>query len=250
MEKLKYSILMLDDHPESLSFILAQLSDIPYLEEPVVVSDVHVAFDLLRESEFDILFLDMDLGHPEIDGIKFMSMLSNPPVTVALSSFSEYVYKTADVGIKRFCGKLISIRTITELMEELVEEVDRKERKRARSIKTLEIKDVSGHEVQIKIDDIYYGEIDNNTLTLYMEEGTVILRSTMKAFLEKLPPQRFAKPHNSYFVSLEKIIMVHKKTIHFAGSRSNESLNITQEAMAEFKHKYQIFKQNHSRRGE
>lgn len=240
---------MLDDRPESLNYILALLSDIPFLEEPIVVSDVLVAFELLRERDIDILFLDMDLQHPDIDGIRFMSMLKNPPVTVACSGFSEYVYKTADVGIKRFYGKTMSARVMDELLEELVEEVDKKQSLITKDLQEIKMKDISGEEVLIILDDVYYGEIDNNILTIYMEGGTIVVKTTLKAFLERLPAHRFAKPHNSYFVSLAKIHAVIKKNIYLSGSRKDDVLHITQEAAPKFNRAYEVYKQNYVRKG-
>lgn len=249
MEKLKYSILMLDDKPEDLGYLLELLRDVPYLEEPIVLSDVMEAFKLLQVQDIDILFLDMDLGQQDMDGVTFFSMLRNPPVTVACSGFSAYVYKTSERGIKRFYGKTMSVRAMDALLNELVAEVDRKNNLVVRDLQEISVLDVSGEEVQLELDDIYYGEINNNILTVYMEEGTVMLKMTLKGFLAKLPSHRFAKPHNSFFVSLAKVDYVARKNIYLSGTYKDEVLHITQEYAPNFNRACAVYKQNYVRKG-
>lgn len=244
MQKLKYKMLMLDDKPDSLGFLLAMLEEIPFIEKPVLHSDPMKAFKAITEGDFDILFLDMDLQHPELDGIKFMAMLKNPPVTVACSGHSEYVYKTTEVGIERFHGKTMSSRLLGDLMKVLVKEVDTREEAARRDVTELLVRTLEGQDVIVKVSDIYYGDIDNNTLTLHLEEGTVATRMTLKAFLNKLPATNFAKPHNSYFVSLAKVDGINGKKVYLSQRGKDESVPMSQEFAAAFKHKYKIYKQN------
>jgi DNA-binding LytR/AlgR family response regulator len=72
---------------------------------------------------------------------------------------------------------------------------------------------------------------------------------TLKGFLAKLPPHRFAKPHNSFFVSLAKVDLVVRKNIYLSGSRKDEVLHITQEFVLNFNRAYEVYKQNYGRRG-
>lgn len=248
MQKQKYNILLLDDKPSTLVYLIKMMSEISFLGQINVQSDWKECLHKIDELDIDILFLDMDFGNAEIDGNKWISMLTDPPVTVACSSFSNYVYRSREVGIKYFIGKTPSFRALEVLINDVVLEVDRKAEKSKREVKLLEIKDVSGEEVLIQVKDILYAIINNNILTIYLESATVVTQMSLKSFASMLPVEDFAKPHNSYLLSLDKIEVIRGKQIFLKNKsksrKGDELLHITQEFAKEFRHKYEIFKQN------
>ncbi|MBD1428496.1 LytR/AlgR family response regulator transcription factor [Sphingobacterium litopenaei] len=248
MLKQKYNILLLDDKLNTLVYLVKMMSEISFIGNIIVQSDWKECLHKIDELDIDILFLDMDFGDPEVDGNTWLSMLTDPPVTVACSSYSNYVYSAREVGIKYFIGKTPSFRALEELLNDVVLEVDRKAEKSKRDVKQLEIKDVSGEEVMIQVKDILYAIINNNILTIYLESGTVVTQMSLKSFASMLPLEGFAKPHNSYLLALDKIEVIRGKQIFLKNKsksrKGDELLHITQEFAKEFRHKYEIFKQN------
>ncbi len=248
MEKQKYNILLLDDKPNTLVYLVKMISEISFIGKTTVLSDWKECLHNIDEMDIDILFLDMDFGDPDLDGNTWISMITNPPITVACSGYSNYVYSSREVGIKYFIGKTPSFRVLEELLIDVVYEVDRKNQKMKREVKQLEIKDVSGQEVIFQVQDILYALINNNILTIYLEFDVVVTQMSLKSFASMLPIDKFAKPHNSYLISLEKIEVIRGKHIFLKNKskvRSGEELlHITQEFAKEFRHKYEIFKQN------
>ena len=248
MEKQKYNILLLDDKPNTLVFLVKMISEISFIGSVSVLSDWKECLHTIDEMDIDILFLDMDLGDADIDGNTWISMLTNPPVTVACSAYSNYVYSSREVGIKYFIGKTPSFRVLEELLADVVLEVDRKTEKLKREVKQLEIKDVSGEEIIVQVQDILYALINNNILTIYLESGVIVSQMSLKSFASKLPIDKFAKPHNSYLISLAKIEVIRGKHIFLKNKsedrKGDELLHITQEFAKEFRHKYEVFKQN------
>ncbi|MCA5006125.1 LytR/AlgR family response regulator transcription factor [Sphingobacterium bovistauri] len=248
MEKQKYNILLLDDKPKSLVYLMKMISEVSFIGNTTVLSDLNECLQSIDEMDIDILFLDMDFGDVDLDGNTWLSMLTDPPVTVACSSYSNYVYSSREVGIKYFIGKTPSFRVLEELLKDVVIEVDRKAEKLKREVKQLEIKDVSGEEVIIQVQDILYALINNNILTIYLELDAVVTQMSLKSFASMLPVDKFAKPHNSYLIALDKIEVVRGKQIFLKNKsedrKGDQSLHITQEFAKEFRHKYEIFKQN------
>lgn len=248
MKKLVYKILCLDDKPDTLQYILQMLEDIPFVDVERVVSDPMEALLHMKSNEVDILLLDMDLGMAEMNGVTFANMLNDPPVIIACSSYSQYVFEAADADIVPYIGKTISARAFKKLITEAVEKVDQKEELAMRDVTTLVLLDTASKPVTLQIKDIYYAKIDNTILTVVMDEGEHEFKMSLREFKRRLPMNLFAKPHNSYLVSLAKVSIVSGKKVYLSAPRKTE-LTISQEFNLEFKHALERYRQNYKQKG-
>lgn len=247
MRKLTYKLLLLDDQPGSLRYILNMLADLPFIAEPVLIDNLEEAFDYLKENEVDILFLDMDFRREDMSGIHFLRTLKNPPLTVACSAYTEFVFETVEVGIRLYIGKVISFNIFEEIMLDLVEEVDRKAEGERRDVKVLAFSDVLGNEISLVVDDIFYAEVDNNIVTVVTGDEEYKFKMSLKALQLRLPADAFVRIHNSFLVSLAKVVTVQRRQVYFSGQRSAVVLRVTQEYYKEFKHALMLYKQNRER---
>jgi DNA-binding LytR/AlgR family response regulator len=246
LRKPKYNLLFLDDHPNTLNFLLTNLPNIYFIGEYIVESDPMQAQKILNDLEIDILFLDMDFGDYELNGNTWFRLLKDPPVTISCSKFSDFMYESREVGIKIFMGKHSSYEVLYETLYDAAVEVDRRAEKRKRDIKEFEVRDTSGEDIRIIVDEIFFARIDNNILTIFLKDRRVTSQMSLKAFAQKLPEELFAKPHNSYLVSLGKIIMHRGGEISFYGGWEEEGFKITQQFSKTFRIKYETFQQHHA----
>jgi DNA-binding LytR/AlgR family response regulator len=246
LRKQKYNLLFLDDKPKSLEHVLRIIPDISFVGEFIVASDPIQAQNILDEREIDILLLDMDFGDHELNGLTWFRLLKDPPVTIFCSSVAQFMYESREVGIKQFIGKLQGREVVNETLYDCALEVDRRAEKRRRDIQNLQLRDTSGEYIEIKVKDILFARIDNNILTIYLKDKRVTTQMSLKAFAQKLPEELFAKPHNSYIVSLANAIVLKGGEITFVGKWDHEGIKITQQFAKTFRVKYEAYRQHHS----
>lgn len=247
MRKARYKVLIVDDIPESTFYIQTMLEDLPFIskQDITILSCPLEAMRHIREEEVDILFVDMDLGLKDINGLKFVGMLSNPPVMLACSAHSDYVFDAVEYGFFRYIGKNPSFQAFQSLMLAVIEEVDIKAEKDRRAIDELCLKDLGQQEVSFRVDEIYYAIINDKILTIYLEGRVLMVKMTLTAFKKMLPMYDFAKPHNSYLVSLGKVHNATDNQVYFVGGREQETLAISQEFRKEFKEELQRYRTMH-----
>ena len=53
-----------------------------------------------------------------------------------------------------------------------------------------------------------------NYLKVYTDNGAIITRSSMKSFVERLPPDTFMQTHRSYIVNLAHVTAISANVIH------------------------------------
>lgn len=249
MKKLQYKVMLLDDRPDSMVYIRSMLRDIPFVQTVKEASDPQEALLYLQENEVDILLLDMDLGQEQVDGVKFFRTMRHPPETVACSSYSRYVFDTTEVGIRHYIGKSISFRAFEQVMQEVAEDVDRKEERQRRDIRSMVLKDTSGREVTLEVDQIVYAQICNNILTVHLLEEVYEFKMSLKEFRSRLPLDAFAKPNNSTLLSLAKVSVVTGKKVYLNGEHQMRFFTLSQEFNKEFKHSLELFRQTKLKKG-
>jgi two-component system response regulator LytT len=83
--------------------------------------------------------------------------------------------------------------------------------------------------VKIRFDELRYIKSDGNYVEIFCENKKLLTRSTLKDFMQKLPPQRFIQVHKSYAVNIEHIdaieyssILVGKESIPISRSYTND----------------------------
>ncbi|MFD2555057.1 LytR/AlgR family response regulator transcription factor [Sphingobacterium tabacisoli] len=246
MKKLSYQVLLLDDKPETLHYILDMLHDLPFIAKPMVLSDLEEAFLYLKDNEVDILFLDMDFGRTDLDGVRFLGMINRPPLTIACSSTSGYVFDAHEVGIYKYIGKTISFKALERILKDAAEEADRKEERERRDIVKLELIDVSGREVMLQVADIYYAQVSNNVVTVYTAQEEFEFKISLREFDAQLPVDRFSRSHFSFLVALDRVEKIEGKKVHLTGAHSKSPLPISQEYNKGFRHALEQYRQRWS----
>ncbi|NAS30093.1 response regulator [Flavobacteriaceae bacterium R38] len=66
---------------------------------------------------------------------------------------------------------------------------------------------------RIQFDDIHFIKADNVYLEINTKEKKFLVRSALKDYLEKLPPNNFYRAHKSYIINLSHIQAVNSKDI-------------------------------------
>lgn len=245
MNKLNYRLLIVDDKPDSLVYILMSLKELPFINDEIeIVQNPVEALKYLKENEVDVLILDMDLGDADIDGVKLARLIPNPPVMVACSAHTDYVFKANEAGFYTYFSKKISFSALKAKMEDVVDMVDRKLERQSRDVKSLTIKNLNNEMIEIEVDQIYYAQVDDYIIDIFLGEDIYQFRGSLRDLQANLPSAMFSRPRINTLVNLAKVDLVRPGELYFKKPRNGCSIGLTRSYKENFRYQYEVYKQN------
>lgn len=198
--------IAIDDEPRALEIIDSYINKIDFLDLVGKFRSPLDAMDFLLQNKIDLIFLDINM--PDITGTEFVKIMSQKPMVIFTTAYSEYAIESYELDaidyllkpfeFDRFFKSVIKANEIYGLRSEVknkstiyLSHVD----------KSIQIK--SGVETyQVKIDDIKYIEGLGNYINVYLSDKKIVTYTSLKDFLEKLPEKQFIRIHKSYIVSI------------------------------------------------
>lgn len=204
--------IAIDDEPLALEVIKSHSSKLDYLDLTRTFTDAFKALEYLQRERVDLIFLDIKM--PDISGIDFFKSLSQKPLVIFTTAYTEHAvisyeldavdYLLKPFSLARFiksCNKansLLSFNTSKEPVDYIF------------------VKD--GYEQhKINISDILYLEAAGNYVTFSLIQRKVLPRSTLQEAMDYLSSDQFVRVHRSYIVSLSKIDKVERHQVTING---------------------------------
>lgn len=168
------------------------------------------AFNVLKNNDIDVIFLDVDM--PKMSGLDLMKSLDDLPQVVLITSHSEYALESWEYNVTDFVVKPISHARFLKALDKVKKNESKPETIDSNS-KTLFIK-TDSRLVQVFKDHILYIEALGNYVTVFTENGKYIVLSTMKDLESKLNNPDFSRVHRSFIVRLDKISSIEDNFIN------------------------------------
>ncbi len=201
------NVIIVDDEPLALDVLETYIEKLPELRLIARCSNALEANEVLRKKEVDLVFLDIQM--PQITGIEFIRSLSDPPMIIFTTAYSDYALDGFDLGAIDYLLKPISFERFMKSVNKAREQFDLRKHEHAGSGGS----DSDEHFfvkadkklVKVRFNDILYIEGLKDYVIIRLEEGRVITLQTMKSLEDKLPSGRFRRVHRSYIVSMDKI---------------------------------------------
>ena len=238
MRKLKTVIV--DDEPLARKLLRALLSDIPEIEVIAECKNGREAVKAARESEPDLLILDVQM--PGVNGFDVIKELQADlmPIVIFCTGYQRYALDAFDLHAVDYLLKPVDagrlLRAVQRAQLRLSDEDEVVQDKRpllgaideiARRVsgrsddrspqKTTAETPVSDRKIAIKdqhstvlidIDDIDWVDAAGDYMCIHVKGETLIMRSTLKSLMAKLDPDQFKRIHRSTLVNLKRIVKV------------------------------------------
>ena len=194
--------LVVDDDELSRGILENLISDTSSLELVASCDDPIKAFNILKESKIDLLFLDIKM--PKMDGISMLKALSPLPQVILVTSHDEYAVESYEYDVTDFVKKPISTARFLKAIERANKRFNTDASLFTTKGETIFIKSDSKL-VQINTHKIFWIEALGNYMRVITEDGKYTILSTMKDVANKLPSDEFVRVHRSFIVRLDKI---------------------------------------------
>ena len=212
-------VLAIDDEPLALKQLEMYIAKVPYLE---LVAACHSALEarrVLSEQAVDAMFLDINM--PDITGMDFVRTLTNPPLVVFTTEYSEFAVEGFRVNAVDYLLKPFGLADFLAAAEKLRERLAPREAAAAPAPAAVSPQDdalffkTDYRTVRVRIRDIRYVEGMSEYAKVWLTDSPtpLIVLVRLKALEDRLPAGRFMRVHRSYIISLEHIREVSRKGI-------------------------------------
>ena len=215
--------IITDDEPFARKGLQGYIEKINFLELKGICEDALQLSEMLRQQPVDLLFLDIQMPH--LTGIEFVKALSNPPKVIFTTAFEQYALQGFELDVLDYLLKPISYERFFKAAWKAHDYFASRSEKVADATPYMFAK-ANGKLEKISFDEILYLEGMENYMAVYLENKKLIIHTTIKAMLEKLPAGRFIQTHKSYIAAIDKVQTIEGNILHIQNHRVPVSKNL------------------------
>ena len=206
--------IAIDDEPLALRQISAYIAKIPYLELAATFNNAIEAQQRLASERVDLIFVDINM--PDLNGVDFVRALTDRPMVVFTTAYSEYAidgFKLAAVdyllkpfSFADFSRAAAKANSLYELRQgRLPAQPDSDSEATPKDREYISVK--ADYKVSlVRIADIVYIESEGEYVRMHLCDGsTITTLFRLKNMEAALPSEQFMRVHRSYIVNLRAI---------------------------------------------
>lgn len=206
--------IAIDDEPPALLLLKEYISKLSFLELKGSFTDAFEAKAFLEKEKLDLIFLDIQM--PDINGIQFFHAMTQRPLVIFTTAFSEYAIEGFNVSAVDYLLKPFEYERFEKAVYKAKEYYDFNLNQGTRLYSIFVKADYQL--VKVNLNDILFIEGLDDYIRIHQADHKNILTLTsLKSITEKLPPNEFMRIHRSYIVQLDKIEKIGRKNVEIAG---------------------------------
>lgn len=206
--------IAIDDEPLALRQISAYIAKIPYLELAATFNNAIEAQQRLASERVDLIFVDINM--PDLNGVDFVRALTDRPMVVFTTAYSEYAidgfkldavdYLLKPFSFADFSRAAAKANSLYELRQgRLPAQPDSDSEATPKDREYISVK--ADYKVSlVRIADIVYIESEGEYVRMHLGDGsTITTLFRLKNMEAALPSEHFMRVHRSYIVNLRAI---------------------------------------------
>ncbi len=212
----KIGCIITDDEPFARKGLQGYVEKIGFLELKGVCEDALQLSEMIRQEPVDLLFLDIQMPH--LTGIEFVKALSNPPKVIFTTAFEQYALQGFELDVLDYLLKPISYERFFKAAWKAHDYFASKSEKSSAAVPYMFAKS-NGKLEKINFDEILFIEGMENYAAVHLINKKLIIHTTIKALLEKLPVGQFVQTHKSYIAAIGKVESIEGNILHIQKHR-------------------------------
>lgn len=194
--------IAIDDEPIALDIIKSHASKVLYIDLKESYTNAFEAISYLQQNKVDLIFLDIKM--PDISGIDFLKSLSNPPMVIFTTAYSEHAVQSFELDATDYLLKPFSLARFLKACNKAQELFNLRNNNFAPKAEHIFIKD--GYEqVKVNLDEIVYIEASGNYTQVHLKSKMLSSRITINDLAALLPKADFVRCHRAFIVAKNKI---------------------------------------------
>lgn len=161
------------------------------------------AIDFCSKNTVDLILLDIQL--PEMTGIELIDSLPYLPYLIFTTSREDYAYDAFQLNAAAYLKKPFSLKQLEEAVQKVLRlrQLDKEDNQVESS--SIFVK-IGTKTIRLNLDDIAFVESMGDYVKINCSDKSHIVHSTLKSFIDKLPPKNFLQVHRSFVINIDKIV--------------------------------------------
>jgi two-component system, LytTR family, response regulator len=220
----KVRTLIVDDEPLARERLRQLLQSHPEMEIVGESADGREAVAAIEESSPDLLFLDVQM--PELDGFGVLEAISDKPmpVIVFVTAHDKFALRAFEVHAVDYLLKPFDRERFDAALSHALDQVKSRAAGKPAENQAALVADLKstvkspdrlavksgGHIVWVLLDEIDWIESADNYVELHAGAKSHLLRETLNALENRLPPDKFVRISRSAMVNPQRIKELHR----------------------------------------
>jgi DNA-binding LytR/AlgR family response regulator len=218
--------VILDDEPLALDLLADYCAQVPGLELLGQFDEALVGLAFLQDNPVDVVFLDIHM--PRLTGLQLAQLLPQPgPRIIFTTAYDQYAVRSYELNATDYLLKPVAFERFVQAVQKVRQQLapaatpavpapSAQAEVYSTAPDAMFVK--NEHRLQrVAFDDILYIEGMKEYLMIYTTTGKVLTLQSFRRVEEVLPPERFARIHKSFLVSMSRIEHVERGKVQVAG---------------------------------
>lgn len=219
--------LVVDDEKLARELIAEYVTKHPELELAGLCANALEAQAALHAHSVDLMFLDIHM--PDLTGLEFLESLTDPPMTIFTTAYSEYAVKSYELNVVDYLVKPIVFNRFFKAVnkalaqwpgtpspslpasEDSVPSTDSTQKEDFFFVKS------DQRIIRLTFEEVLYIEAMREYIRIHTPSQRVVTRMSMSRLEELLPHGTFIRIHRTFIVNLAKIDNIEGNMVRIAG---------------------------------
>ena len=218
--------VIVDDEPLAMDGLANYVREIEFLDLVATCENPLELQKILETESVDLLFLDIQM--PKMNGIDFLKMIKDPPLTIITTAYPSYALEGYELNVLDYLLKPVTFERFVKAATKAKEQLQLIGNKDSSDIDKRNdhffIKCENTFE-KIYFEDILYIQGLQNYVTIFTTKGKYITLFSLKKIEENLSSTQFIRVHKSYLVAISKIKSMERHELSVESNRIPISRN-------------------------
>jgi len=199
--------LLVDDEPLAIEVLEKHIETVDQLEVVGTCNNAFKAMEFLQTHHVDLMFLDIHM--PKLTGTSLVKTLQHPPKIIFTTAYKEFAIDAFELDAVDYLLKPISLerflRAVNKVTKTTFTNVDEASGVPEISMGFIYFR-ADRKMIKLFYDEILYIESIKDYIKIFREGNSPLLvKQSITATEEMLPPHLFLRVHRSFIVSVSKI---------------------------------------------
>ncbi|MCE7069416.1 MULTISPECIES: LytR/AlgR family response regulator transcription factor [Dyadobacter] len=237
---IKIKAILVDDEPHAIEVLDNYLRNFSEIEIVARCQDAIQAFQVLRQREVDLMFLDVKM--PGLTGTELLRSLKTPPKVVFTTAYQDYAVEGFDLNAVDYLLKPIPFERFLRAMDKVFTSLNVTNQ----SVSIAQKATVSNQDVflylkvdrkmvKVNVNDIFWVESLRDYIKVVLKDKVLITKQKISLLEELLPEDSFIRVHRSFIVAVDKVESYHAHKIEIAGKELPIGRNFRNDCQRRFK---------------
>lgn len=225
---MKMKCIIVDDEPLARKGLREYISGVDFLELQAECENATKANNIIQSQQVHLVFLDIQM--PAVSGIDFLKSLSDPPMVIFTTAYSEFAIDGYALNVIDYLVKPLSYPRFMQAVNKANDYFKLKNSNSTTEVDYFFLK-VDNRFEKIVIEDVLYIEALQNYSVVYTAQKKMMSYITLSALENQLPADKFIKIHKSYIVAVNKITSIEASIINIHNTQLPISRSLKDEVM-------------------